>query len=164
MTRKQFDQLVADALASLPAKYRSLLTNVAILVEDFPAAQTPLDRAGSVTGSVGAGFRDLRVPEFLPGSPAPASLPGAGDEDEDDLLMGEFIGVPRTEHALWDMPPEPARVVLYRKNIEAYAADCAADDPSGPSLDEIIREEVRLTLLHELGHFFGLDESALEDV
>ncbi len=130
MTRKQFDQLVADALASLPEKYRSLLKNVVILVEDFPAAQ---------------------------GRPEDVA-------DDDDLLMGEFIGVPRTEHALWDMPPEPARVVLYQKNIEAYAAGCADDEPSGLSLDEIIREEVRLTLLHELGHFFGLDESALEDV
>jgi hypothetical protein len=74
MTRKQFDQLVADAVASLPPKYRSLLTNVAILVEDFPAAQGPPENVA---------------------------------EDE-DLLMGEFIGVPRTERALWDMPPEPA--------------------------------------------------------
>ncbi|MBI3485271.1 MAG: metallopeptidase family protein [Acidobacteria bacterium] len=130
MTRKQFDQLVADALASLPPKYRSLLDNVAILVEDFPRAQGP--------------------PEDVP--------------DDEDLLMGEFIGVPRTGRALWDMPPEPARVVLYQKNIEAYAAECVEDEPSGPSLDEIIREEVRLTVLHELGHFFGLDESALEDV
>jgi predicted Zn-dependent protease with MMP-like domain len=69
---------------------------------------------------------------------------------------------PRTEHALWDMPPEPARVVLYQKNIEAYAADRAADE--GLPVDDIIREEVRLTLLHELGHFFGLYEDALEDV
>lgn len=130
MTRKQFDQLVADALASLPEKYRSLLKNVVILVEDFPASQ---------------------------GTPEEVA-------DDDDLLMGEFIGVPRTGRALWDMPPEPAHVVLYQKNIEAYAADCAADEPSGPSLDEIIREEVRLTLLHELGHFFGMEEDQLEDV
>jgi predicted Zn-dependent protease with MMP-like domain len=31
-------------------------------------------------------------------------------------------------------------------------------------VEEIIREEVRLTVLHELGHYFGLDEDALEDV
>ena len=129
MTRKQFDQLVADAIAALPENYRVLLDNVAVLVEDFPRAQRPPAEAG-----------------------------------DDDLLMGEFIGVPRTDRALWDMPPEPARVVLYQKNIEAYAAACVADDPAGPSLDEIIREEVRLTVLHELGHFFGLDEDQLEDV
>jgi predicted Zn-dependent protease with MMP-like domain len=130
MTRKQFDQLVADAVASLPPKYRSLLDNVAVLVEDFPPAQGPPEEVA---------------------------------EDE-DLLMGEFIGVPRTGRALWDMPPEPARVVLYQKNIEAYAKDCAEDDPSGPSVEEILREEIRLTVLHELGHFFGMEEDQLEDV
>ena len=128
MTRKQFDQLVADAVASLPPKYRSLLTNVAVLVEDFPRAQGP--------------------PE--------------GVADDEDILMGEFIGVPRTERALWDMPPEPARVVLYQKNIEAYAAEAAADE--GRHAEEILREEIRLTVLHELGHFFGMEEDQLDDV
>ena len=35
---------------------------------------------------------------------------------------------------------------------------------TGPGVDEIIREEVRLTVLHELGHFFGMEEDQLEDV
>ncbi len=143
MTRKQFDQLVAEAVASLPPKYRSLLTNVAVLVEDFPAGQGPPARTGSVGARLQTG-------------------PSSDDEVEGDILMGEFIGVPRTERALWDMPPEPARVVLYQKNIEAYAAEAAADE--GRPAEEILREEVRLTVLHELGHFFGLDESSLEDV
>ena len=129
MTRKEFHALVQQALDALPEKYRRLLDNVAVLVEDFPLAQGPPENVA----------------------------------DDDDLLMGEFIGVPRTERALWDMPPEPARVVLYQKNIEAYAAVAAADDPSA-SLDDIIREEVRLTVLHELGHFFGLGEDDLADV
>ncbi|MBM3791016.1 MAG: hypothetical protein FJW35_11805, partial [Acidobacteria bacterium] len=30
--------------------------------------------------------------------------------------------------------------------------------------DDEIREEVRLTVLHELGHYFGMDEEQLEDV
>jgi predicted Zn-dependent protease with MMP-like domain len=130
MNREKFKTLVAEALDSLPEKYRRLLDNVAVLVEGFPPAQGPPEEVA---------------------------------EDE-DLHMGEFIGVPRTERALWDMPPEPARVVLYQKNIEAFAADCAEDEPSGPSVDEIIRDEVRLTVLHELGHFFGMEEDQLEDV
>jgi len=31
-------------------------------------------------------------------------------------------------------------------------------------VEAINREEVRLTVLHELGHYFGLDEDALDDV
>ena len=69
-----------------------------------------------------------------------------------DLLMGEFDGTMRTEKSVWDMHG-PDRVVLYQKNIEAI---CETDDE--------IREEVRLTVLHELGHYFGMNEEQLEDV
>lgn len=74
------------------------------------------------------------------------------DRDAEDLLMGEYIGVPLTERGAWDALP-PDRIVLYQKNIEAVC-----------DTEEEIREEVRLTVLHELGHYFGLSEEQLEDV
>ena len=77
--------------------------------------------------------------------------PGPG-EDPESLLMGEYIGVPRTERGAWEALP-PDRIVLYQKNIEAACES-----------EEEIREEVRLTVLHELGHYFGMDEEQLEDV
>ena len=70
-----------------------------------------------------------------------------------DLRMGVFEGVPATERSVWDAPAGPARIVLYQKNIEAV---CETEDE--------IREEVRLTVLHELGHYFGMTEDQLEDV
>jgi predicted Zn-dependent protease with MMP-like domain len=121
---------------------------VVVLVEDYPAGERDAS-AGTLPG--------------LREQPAGAASPDEAPDD-DDLLLGEFIDVPRTGRALWDMPPEPARVVLYQKNIEAYAEDAAADDPQGASLEVIIREEVRLTVLHELGHFFGMEEDQLDDV
>ena len=69
-----------------------------------------------------------------------------------DLLMGEYIGVPLTERGAWDAHP-PDRIVLYQNNIEAV---CGSEDE--------IRDEVRLTVVHELGHYFGLNEKQLEDV
>jgi predicted Zn-dependent protease with MMP-like domain len=44
-------------------------------------------------------------------------------------------------------------IVLFRKNIERVAHD-----------SETLKEEVRATLLHEAGHFFGLDERALAEL
>ena len=82
--------------------------------------------------------------------------------DAGDLLLGIFEGTPRTEQSVFDVGSEPARVVLFQKNIEAYAREAAGAE--GRAVEEIIREEVRLTVLHELGHYFGLDEDALEDV
>jgi predicted Zn-dependent protease with MMP-like domain len=98
------------------------------------------------------------VVEELPhGQPRPETLP-----DHEDLLMGEYIGTPLTERGAFDAPPDPDRVVLYQKNIEEYARHAAREE--GRRVEEIIREEVRLTVLHELGHYFGLDEEALKDV
>jgi len=45
----------------------------------------------------------------------------------------------------------PAQIILFLENIW----DFAEDD------EEIFCEEVRTTFLHELGHFFGLDENDL---
>ncbi len=72
---------------------------------------------------------------------------------DEDLLMGEFIGIPKTEKSAWDMAPAPDHIVLYRKNIEAVC-----------STNGEIREEIRLTILHELGHYFGMTEEQLEDI
>ena len=47
----------------------------------------------------------------------------------------------------------PDCIVLYQKNIEAVCES-----------DEEVREEIRLTVLHELGHYFGMTEDELEDV
>ena len=69
------------------------------------------------------------------------------------LLMGVFQGVPATQKSVFDVCPGPDRIVLYKKNIEAVCRN-----------DEEIRHEVRQTVLHELGHYFGMSEFQLRDV
>ena len=68
--------------------------------------------------------------------------------DASDLL-GIFHGVSYDEGD----PTVPNQIVLYKNNIEAEA----------DYDDEFIREEIRITLLHEIGHFLGLDEDDLAD-
>jgi predicted Zn-dependent protease with MMP-like domain len=69
------------------------------------------------------------------------------------LLLGVFQGVPATQKSVFDLCPGPNRIVLYQKHIEAVCSNEAE-----------IRHEVRQTVLHELGHYFGMDESQLNDV
>ena len=69
----------------------------------------------------------------------------------DELLLGLFEGVPLPDAAADMVPTVPARIWLFRHDIEDYAED--ADD---------LVEQVRVTLLHELGHYFGMDEDDLE--
>jgi predicted Zn-dependent protease with MMP-like domain len=74
-------------------------------------------------------------------------------DDAENLVLGIFEGVPTTKKSVFDLPAGPDRIVLYQKNIEAV---CSNDDE--------IRNEIRLTVIHELGHYFGMSEAQLEDV
>jgi predicted Zn-dependent protease with MMP-like domain len=69
------------------------------------------------------------------------------------LLLGIFHGVPTTKKSIFDLPSGPDHIVLYQKNIEAVCCNEAE-----------VREQIRLTVIHELGHYFGMDEEQLKDV
>lgn len=69
------------------------------------------------------------------------------------LLLGVFEGVPTTQTSVFDFTSGPNRIILYQKNIEAICRNEAE-----------IRHEVRQTVLHELGHYFGMNEAQLKDV
>ncbi len=68
------------------------------------------------------------------------------------LLLGLFHGVPLTEKSTFS-PTPPDHIFLYQRNIEAVCRT-----------DEEIRRQVRDTLLHEVGHYFGMTEDELRDV
>jgi predicted Zn-dependent protease with MMP-like domain len=69
------------------------------------------------------------------------------------LLLGIFQGVPATKRSVFDVSMGPSHIVLYQKNIEAFCASEAE-----------IRQQIRQTLMHELGHYFGMTEEQLRDV
>ena len=51
-------------------------------------------------------------------------------------------------------PYMPARVTIYRLPL----VDEFGDDP------ELLEEEIRITVLHELAHYFGIDEDRLAEL
>jgi len=69
------------------------------------------------------------------------------------LTLGIFHGVPATKKSVFNLPTGPDHIVLYQKNIEAVCSSEAE-----------VREQIRLTVIHELGHYFGMDENQLKDV
>src|SRR5215470_16175082 len=69
------------------------------------------------------------------------------------LLLGIFHGVPATTRSVFDVSTGPAHIVLYQKNIEAVCSSEAE-----------VRQQIRQTLMHELGHYFGMTEEQLRDV
>jgi len=78
-------------------------------------------------------------------------LPPDGMERE-GLLLGLFHGVPRTEKSVFVSHP-PDRIFLYQRNIEAVCTSEAE-----------VRRQIRATLLHEVGHYFGLSEDELREL
>lgn len=70
-----------------------------------------------------------------------------------DELLGLFHGVSRLDQGWSNGAPDglPERIVLYKRNIEAIC-----------STEKELVEEIRLTVLHEIGHYFGLSEEDME--
>ena len=69
------------------------------------------------------------------------------------LRLGLFHGVPMTHKSVFQLGTGPDYIVLYQKNIEAICRNEAA-----------VREQVRRTVIHEFGHYFGMTEEQLRDV
>jgi predicted Zn-dependent protease with MMP-like domain len=73
------------------------------------------------------------------------------DENPDDPdLFGLFQGVPLPERSSAAPPGPPNKISIYRLPLEE----------SFPDPDDL-REEIRITVLHELAHYFGIDETRL---
>jgi predicted Zn-dependent protease with MMP-like domain/predicted Zn-dependent protease len=82
-----------------------------------------------------------------------AELPAEADVDTglDPRALGLFSGTAYPDIPHVGGQPGLTQIVLFLRNIERVA-----------DTDEELREEIRVTLLHETGHFFGLDEAELE--
>lgn len=65
-------------------------------------------------------------------------------------LFGLFQGTPLTEESIQDLPRLPARILIFQRELED-----AFPDPL------VLKAELRKTVLHELGHYFGLSEREL---
>ena len=78
---------------------------------------------------------------------------------EDSNLCGVYSGVSLDQRTIEDRPSLPDVVTIYREGIIRLAAGSA----EGLSSEEL-RRQIRITLLHELGHHHGFSESDLENL
>ena len=71
---------------------------------------------------------------------------------EDPDLFGLYEGVPLPDRGDWNAQL-PDRIRIFRRPLVAEFSD-----------PRELEEEIRITVLHELGHYFGLDEDRLDDL
>jgi predicted Zn-dependent protease with MMP-like domain len=69
----------------------------------------------------------------------------------DARILGLFEGATSEELSSTDAPLTTTRILIFSHNLRAAFEDEAK-----------LREEVRITVLHEIGHFFGLEEEDME--
>jgi predicted Zn-dependent protease with MMP-like domain len=73
-------------------------------------------------------------------------------DDDDQMLFGLYEGTPLTQRGSDYHLVLPDRITLFRGPLER-----ACDSP------QAMAREVRVTILHELGHHLGLDEERLTE-
>jgi len=71
--------------------------------------------------------------------------------EEDELLFGVYEGVGMTERSVEHSGRLPDRILIFQEDHELACENKA----------ELVKE-IRTTVLHEIGHFFGMDEDDLE--
>jgi predicted Zn-dependent protease with MMP-like domain len=118
MNDAEFDRAVEEALAAVPAEFKSYMENVVVEVRPRP------------------------------------SRAFCREHDVDDDLLGLYVGVPLEDRHSGDAGVVlPDRIYIFRDNL------CEMCESR-----EQLLAEIRVTVLHEVGHFFGLDEERLEEL
>lgn len=135
--RDRFDQLLEDVLETLPPAARGVIEEIPVIVLDKPDAKL---------------IQSLRREGVLPPE-------GEADAEGDDDLMGLHSGVAITEASIEGPVTLPGQIHVFREAIVDHAGGWDQEHA-----DDEIYEEIRVTLLHEIGHHFGLDEDDLEEL
>lgn len=138
MTESEFEKAVDEAIATIPERFLGALENIAITIQDEPTDE----QLASIEW----------VDEF------DDEEDWADDEDGewvDEPMLGLYEGVPLTERgdsygSFGDVPD----VITVFKGPHERCFD---------SREEIV-EEIRKTVVHEIGHYFGIDDERLYEM
>ena len=68
-------------------------------------------------------------------------------------LLGLYEGVALTERDRYGFGELPDRIVLYREPLLAISEDL-----------ETLRDEIHITLVHEIAHYYGIDDDQLHEL
>ena len=133
--RERFDALLDQVIDSLPREVTDLFADAALVVEDRPS------------------------PELL------AEL--GMSEQEFDELCGLHTGVPLTQRSVESHAELPDVIQIFRAGIIEHAGGWEPwqdDEGIWHGGEDAIAREIRITVLHEVGHHFGLDEDDLAEL
>lgn len=82
----------------------------------------------------------------------PSDLPQDWEEEDQDLL-GLYHGISRKDRGVGYGNVLPDRIVIYQRPLEKISSNL-----------EELKENIRQTVIHEVGHYFGFDEEELRQL
>jgi predicted Zn-dependent protease with MMP-like domain len=86
-------------------------------------------------------------------APTAEQLDEAGDLEGGELLLGLYEGIPLTDRTSGYGMVLPDKITLFQGALEAVCPD-----------EETLRAEVRVTVIHELAHHFGISDKRLREL
>lgn len=75
------------------------------------------------------------------------------DEHPEEDLLGLYEGIPLTEREAYGDLAMPDRITLYRLALCDFAEDV-----------DHLEEEILITVVHEVAHYFGIDDERLHQL
>jgi len=119
VTEKEFEELVEEAINTLPNKYKEKMENIVVVIEDLPSGEL---------------LREMKIK-------SPYGL------------LGLYRGIPYSRRGIWYRNVMPDKIIIFKKPIEVRCKN-----------KEDIKESVRKVVIHEIGHYFGLNEAELRRI
>lgn len=137
MTDDEFEAAIEDALETIPPRFMEALENIEIVMQDEP---DPEQLASLDCEDDGYGYDDGFEEE---------GTEDAGDEGVGELF-GLYEGIALTERGDYGWCEVPDVITIF-KGPHERAFDTR----------EQVVEEIGKTVIHEIGHYFGLDDDKL---
>ena len=75
------------------------------------------------------------------------------DRSPEGDLLGVYEGIALTERDIYGFGELPDRIILFREALLELAED-----------EQHLRDEVHITLVHEIAHFYGIDDERLHEL
>ena len=119
LEENEFEDLVKEAVNSLPEKFKKKMENIIVVTEELASAEL--------------------LAEMKISSPY--------------HLLGLYRGIPYTKRGIWYRNVMPDKIIVFKKPIESRCKN-----------KEEIQESVRKVVIHEIGHYFGLNEAELRKI
>jgi predicted Zn-dependent protease with MMP-like domain len=141
-------ELAGDRPAMIVAWQEVRRLDLAVPAGEVHVSEDEIERTASETlAELPQDIRDrlARVPILIDELPSEDIIA----DGFDPRLLGLFQGTPMPQDDA--LAPTVTNILLFKRNLERFAED-----------EEHLAEEVRITVLHETAHYFGLDEDDLE--